>query len=494
MNGTTPAAAAPPRTAFFRRLSVTDTITEPVVELGTAGSVRNPYTGEVIASVATAGADAIDSILERARRGRRTAAALSRASRAAILDHAARLVEQRAEAFALLIVSEAGKTTIQARKEVARAVNTLSLSAAEARRNAGEVVPFDSYHGSEDRQGWFTREPLGIIAAITPFNDPLNLVAHKLGPAIAGGNAVVLKPSVLTPLSALRLVDTLVEAGLPEEVVTVVNGDADIAAAIVAAPDVRMVSFTGGFATGEAIARTAGLKKLAMDLGGNAPVIVMDDADLDEAVASCVSGAFWAAGQNCIGTQRILIAHQVYERFRDAFVARTKLLRVGDPLDERTDVGPMITQQAALATQAKVDAAIEQGATLLCGNDVDGSLYTPAVLENVPTTSTIWQEEAFAPVVVLHPVESFEDAIDQANAIDYSLHAGIFTTRLDRALAAARQLEAGGVMINDSSDYRFDAMPFGGFKYGSMGREGIRFAYEDMTQPKVVCINHPRAT
>jgi len=250
-----------------------------------------------------------------------------------------------------------------------------------------------------------------------------------------------------------------------------------------------MVSFTGGFATGEAISRTAGLKKLAMDLGGNAPVIVMNDADLDEAVASCVSGAFWAAGQNCIGTQRILVAHQVYERFRDAFVGRTKLLHVGDPLDERTDVGPMINREAALATQARVDAALERGARLLCGNNVNGSLYTPTVLEGVPATSSIWQEEAFAPVVALQPVESFADAIEQANAIDYSLPAGIFTARLDHALVAARLLEAGGVMISDSSDYRFDAMPFGGFKYGSMGREGVRFAFEEMTQPKVVCIN-----
>ena len=475
---------------------MTDTITAPDVEAEyevAAGRtvVRNPYSGEVIASVPTVGADAIGGILDRARRGRRTAAGMSRASRASVLDGASRLVQQRAEDFARLIVAEAGKTITQARKEVSRAVNTLSLSAAEARRNAGEVIPFDSYAGSEDRQGWFTREPLGIIAAITPFNDPLNLVAHKLGPAIAGGNAVILKPSALTPLSALRLVDTLVEAGLPEDVVTVVNGDADIAAAIVAAPDVRMVSFTGGFATGEAISRTAGLKKLAMDLGGHAPVIVLDDADLEEAVTSCVSGAFWAAGQNCIGTQRILIAHTVYERFRDAFVTHPQQLRVGDPLDEATAVGPMITRTAALATQAKVDAAVEQGATLLCGNDVAGSLYTPTVLENVPTTCSIWQEEAFAPVVVLQPIESFEDAIEQANAIDYSLHAGMFTARLDRALAAARLLEAGGVMINDSSDYRFDAMPFGGFKYGSMGREGVRFAFEEMTQPKVVCINQP---
>ena len=470
---------------------MSDTLAPARVEPATdTAPVRNPYTGEVIASVPVVDVTAIGSILAQARCGRRAAASLSRAARASILERASHLVEQRTESFARLIVSEAGKTITQARKEVARAVNTLSLSAAEARRNAGEVIPFDSYAGSEQRQGWFTREPLGIIAAITPFNDPLNLVAHKLGPAIAGGNAVILKPSALTPLSAMRLVDVLTEAGLPEDVVTIVNGDAQIAAAIVAAPDVRMVSFTGGFATGEAISRNAGLKKLAMDLGGNAPVIVMEDANLHEAVSSCVSGAFWAAGQNCIGTQRILIAREVYERFRDAFVDRTQLLHVGDPLDDRTDVGPMITREAAVATQAKVDDAVAHGAKLLCGNHIDGSVYTPAVLEAVPATSSIWQEEVFAPVVVLQPVESFEDAIEQANAIDYSLHAGIFTSSLDRALTAARLLEAGGVMINDSSDYRFDAMPFGGFKYGSMGREGVRFAFEEMTQPKVLCINH----
>ncbi|MFC6063069.1 aldehyde dehydrogenase family protein [Streptomyces ochraceiscleroticus] len=469
-----------------------DTVAAPhIQQLGAdMAPVHNPYTGEAIASVRTVDATATGTVLQRARCGRRIAAALSRATRTSVLERTARLVERRAESFAQLIVSEAGKTITQARKEVARAVNTLTLSAAEVRRNAGEVVPFDAYEGSEQRQGWFTREPLGIIAAITPFNDPLNLVAHKLGPAIAGGNAVILKPSAHTPLSALRLVDTLIEAGLPEEIVTVVNGGADLGAAIVSAPDVRMVSLTGGFATGEAISRTAGLKKLAMDLGGNAPVIVMDDADLDPAVESCVSGAFWAAGQNCIGTQRILIAREVYESFRDAFVARTKGLRVGDPLSEHTDVGPMITAAAGRATQRKVEAAVAEGAVLLCGNELNGSLYTPTVLEDVPPTCSIRQEEAFAPVVVLQPFQSFEDAIEQANAIDYSLHAGIFTSRLDRALSAARLLEAGGVMINDSSDYRFDAMPFGGFKYGSMGREGVRFAFEEMTQPKVVCVNH----
>ncbi|MDX3797767.1 aldehyde dehydrogenase family protein [Streptomyces sp. AK04-3B] len=455
--------------------------------------VRDPYSGEAIGSVCVTPAASVDDVMRRAREGRTKARGLSRAARAAVLDGAARLVEERAESFARLIVAEAGKTLVQARKETSRAVNTLRLSAAEARRNAGEVVPFDAYEGSEGRLGWFTREPLGVIVAVTPYNDPLNLVAHKLGPAIAGGNAVVLKPSLLTPLSALRLVDTLVEAGLPEEAVTVVNGGADLGAAVVSAPEVRMVSFTGGFCAGEAVARSAGLKKLAMDLGGNAPVVVLADADVESAVEACVSGAFWAAGQNCIGTQRILVEREVYPAFREAFVERTQRLRTGDPMDGRTDVGPMISESAAAAAEKTVTGAIEQGARLLCGHERQGSLYAPTVLEDVPGTSDLWCEEVFAPVVVLQAVDSFEEAVERANEIDFSLHAGVFTRSLDRAMAAARLLEAGGVMINDSSDYRFDAMPFGGFKYGSMGREGVRFAYEEMTQPKVVCLNREPA-
>ncbi|TIS89629.1 MAG: aldehyde dehydrogenase family protein, partial [Mesorhizobium sp.] len=346
-----------------------------------------------------------------------------------------------------------------------------------------------AYAGSEQRQGWFTREPLGIIAAITPYNDPLNLVVHKLGPAIAGGNAVLLKPSNLTPFSAINLVAALVEAGLPREVITVVHGDRELVTALVAARDVRMVSFTGGFATGEAIARKAGLKKLAMELGGNAPVVVMNDCDFDKAVEGCVSGAFWAAGQNCIGAQRVLVQSELYERFRDAFVGATKRLKAGDPFHEDTDVGPMISQKVAERTEAAVNDAINAGAKLLCGHQREGSLYHPTVLEGTPTSCRLWHEEVFAPVVMLAPFRTLDEAIEMANQPEYSLHAGIFTSNLSVALEAANRIEAGGVMINDSSDYRFDAMPFGGSKYGSMGREGVRFAYEEMTQPKVVCIN-----
>jgi acyl-CoA reductase-like NAD-dependent aldehyde dehydrogenase len=450
--------------------------------------VLNPFDGTEVGAVTDTPPEAVPAIIQTALQGARACRALSRHERARVLETCAAGVERDKRAFAELIVAEAGKTLRQADKEVLRCVNTLKLSADEARRNGGEIVPFDAYAGSEDRQGWFTREPLGVIVAITPYNDPLNLVAHKLGPALAGGNAVVLKPSELAPLSAIKLVGHLMAAGLPPGVVSVATGSAALGEALVSSRDVRMISFTGGFATGERIARSAGLKRLAMDLGGNAPVIVLADCRLDDAVESCVSGAFWAAGQNCIGTQRILVQGPIYDAFRERFIRRTMALQVGNPALPGTDVGPMITPQAAARARGVVEAAIGRGARLLCGHALDGAVYAPTVLEDVDFDCELWTREVFGPVVVLQRVETLSEALALANAPEYSLHAGIFTSDLHAALEAAKALEAAGVMINDSSDYRFDAMPFGGFKYGSLGREGVRFAYEEMTQPKVVCI------
>lgn len=450
--------------------------------------VRHKFDGTVLARLRQSSESEVQVDLDRAAAATPAAAAMPRHERGRILDGAAALLEQRADTVADLIVTEAGKTIRQARKEVSRAVNTLKLSAAETRRNVGEVVPFDSFAGSENRQGWFTREPLGLIAAITPYNDALNLVAHKLGPAIAGGNTVILKPSQLTPLTAMLLVDLLIEAGLPADFVTVVLGDRTVAQAIVSSRLVRMVSFTGGFATGRAIAASAGIKRLSMELGGNAPVIVFDDADLPTAVESSVSGSFWAAGQNCIGAQRILVHEAVFNDFLESFVAQTSALHSGDPRREGTDVGPMISVVAATEAKRKIDDAVRQGARLLTGGDLNGSVLTPAVLTGVPRSCEAWNEELFAPVVLIEPFTTEEEAIRLANDSDYALQAGIFTNDLQRALRAARAIDAGGVMINDSSDYRLDAMPFGGSKYGSMGREGVRFAYEEMTQPKVIAI------
>ncbi|MFJ4175238.1 aldehyde dehydrogenase family protein [Microbacterium sp. NPDC089696] len=451
--------------------------------------VLDKFTGEQIAAVSQFTVEQALDAIDDAEIATATAAALPRHERAAILEGAAALLHERSESVAELIVSEAGKTIRQARKEVSRAVNTLRLSAAEALRNAGEVIPFDSFPGGENRQGWFSREPLGLIVAITPYNDALNLVAHKIGPAIAGGNAVLLKPAQQTPLTAQLLVDLLVEAGLPDNVITIVRGNRYVAQALVQARNVRMVSFTGGFATGQAIAATAGIKKLAMELGGNAPVLVFADADLDLAVEASVSGAFWAAGQNCIGAQRILVERSVFPAFLKSFVAATEKLVTGNPRLDATDVGPMISAQSAEAASAKIHEAVADGAALLTGGELNGSLLTPAVLTGVPRTCRLWEEEVFAPIVIVEPFDDEQSAIISANDSEYALQAGVFTSDLNRALRVAGAIEAGGVMINDSSDYRLDAMPFGGSKYGSMGREGVRFAYEEMTQPKVVAIS-----
>lgn len=449
--------------------------------------VTDPYSGAVVGEVEETLPAQVDELIARAQVGFKLAAKLPRHERARILLAAAASLKEQSERFAQLIVSEAGKTLVQARKEVTRAVNTMALSGEEAKRNQGETVPFDAFEGSENRTGYFDRRPLGVIAAITPFNDPLNLVAHKLGPAIAGGNSVLLKPSELTPLCALALVDLLVDAGLPESCITVAVGDAVLGAAIVSDRAVRMVSFTGGMVAGEAITRIAGLKKLTMDLGGNAPVIVMNDCDLEQAIDGCVSGAFWAAGQNCIGTQRILLQKDIASEFTAEFVAKTSSLVSGDPREDTTDMGPMISEAAAIRAEELVREALASGAKLLCGGTRQGSVMLPTVMSGVPEDCCLWREEAFAPIVTLSVFDSIDEAIALANSCEYSLHAGLFTRDLNTALRLSDEIEAAGVMVNDSSDYRFDAMPFGGFKYGSMGREGVRFALEDMTQPKVTC-------
>ena len=431
-----------------------------------------------------------DSALALAEQGRVLSASLSLHQRFVILSRASARVLQCKNALAHLIIEESGKTLRQAEKEVDRCANTLLLSAEEAKRLGGELIPFSAHEGSNDRMGYAKREPLGIILAITPFNDPLNLVAHKLGPAIAGGNSVILKPSRQTANTAQALVDILRESGLAESVISVFSGDRSAASALLASDRIRMVSFTGGLLTGEAITRQAGLKKLAMDLGGNAPVIVCADADIEQAATACVDGAFWAAGQNCIGVQRILIDQSIYSRFCERLVALSQQLNMGDPFLRATDMGPMINEQEAVRIETWVNEASDSGAKILCGHKRSGAYYTPTVLSDVPHRCKVWQEEVFAPVVIVEATESFEAAIALANSLDYSLHAAIFTQDLNKALKAADQLEAGGVMINDSSDYRFDGMPFGGFKRGSMGREGVRFALEDMTQTKVVCFKH----
>ena len=452
--------------------------------------VLNPYDNSLVDTVPYGTAEDIDKAIDIAQKGYEINRNLPSHKRISILKKTADIMESRYEELAKTIASEGSKTINEARKEVGRAINTITISAEEARRIDGETIPFDSAEGSENRVGYYYRFPIGIIAAITPFNDPLNLVAHKLGPAIAGGNSVVLKPATVTPLSALKLAECLLDAGLPAEILSVVTGHGhEIGDALVSDERIRMVSFTGGVEAGEHVATKAGLKKIGMELGSNSPVIVLKDCEIDNAVESCVSGAFWAVGQNCIGVQRIYIQDSIYNDFRDKFVNHTKLYKVGHQLDENTNMGPMITEKEAIRVIEWVDDAKEKGANLLTGGTRKGSLVQPTVFENMPSTATLDCKEVFGPVVTLYSVNTLDEAIEKSNNVEYGLHGAIFTNNINNAFHAIKNMDVGSVIVNDSTDYRVDLMPFGGVKKSGLGREGIKFALQEMTEPKVVCFN-----
>lgn len=450
--------------------------------------VRDPWDNGLIDTVPSATHEDVETAMAAAFRARETARKLTTFERCRILLETAAVVRDNHEDFARTIAREGSKTITEARKEAARTVNTLTVSAEEAKRLTGETIPFDSFPGGEQRRGHYQRVPIGVVLAITPFNDPLNLVAHKLGPAIAGGNSVILKPATVTPLSALKLTEAFLEAGLPEDVLQCLTGHgAVLGDALVSDDRVRMVSFTGGLEAGRRITTRAGLKKIGMELGSNSPVVVWKDADIEWAASTCVSGAFWAAGQNCIGVQRIYIHREVYDRFRDLFVERTKAYRIGDKMNEATDMGPMITPSEAERVERWIADAVAKGAVIAAGGGRTGTLVEPTVLENVPPDATIHVEEVFGPTVNLYPFDDLDDAIAQANSADYGLHAAGFARDVEVCHKLIEGLDAGSVLINDSTDYRLDSMPFGGVKGSGLGREGIKFSLQEMTEPKVVC-------
>lgn len=450
--------------------------------------VRDPQDNSVIDTVPAASVEDMLQCIEEAKEGAKMAATMAVHERMEVIYKAADYIEANKEKYARTIAREGSKTIREATKEVARCIQTLRISAEEARRIHGETIPFDQMPGSENRVGYYQRVPIGIIGAITPFNDPLNLVAHKVGPAIASGNAIIVKPATVTPLSALLLAEAFAEAGLPPKVLSVITGyGSEIGDVLVTHPAIRMISFTGGLEAGEKIVRKAGLKKIGMELGSNSPVIVLEDADLEDAVESTVSGAFWAAGQNCLGVQRVYVQESVMDQFTTAFVERTNQYKMGDKQSELTDMGPLITEKEAIRVEKIVNEAIEKGAMLLTGGERSKAFYSPTVLTNIPGNCTIDKEEIFGPVVLLYPVLNIDAAIEKSNDVQYGLQAGIFTRNIDKAQKAITNLDVGGIMINDSSDYRIDAMPFGGMKNSGLGREGIKFAIHEMTEPKVVC-------
>src|SRR5690625_741935 len=453
-------------------------------------NVYDPQDNTRLTTIPQASKQDVLLAIEAAEEGAKIAAKMPVHERVSILNKTADYIEKEHDRFAKTIAYEGSKTIVEARSEVTRCVNTIRLSAEEASRINGETIPFDQMPGHEQRVGYFYRFPIGIIAAITPFNDPLNLVAHKIGPAIATGNAIIVKPATLTPLSALLLAEAFDKNGLPEKVLSVITGSGrEIGDELITHPAIRMISFTGGLETGTHISKRAGLKKISMELGSNSPTIVLEDADLDHTIASTVAGAFGAVGQNCLGVQRVFIQESIFDQFIERFVQETNKIKTGNKLDESTNMGPLINETEAIRIETWVDEAVNSGAKILTGGLREGAFYTPTVLVDVPYDAKIAQEEIFGPVVLMFPVAHLDEAITKANCVNYGLQAGIFTKNIEAAFAAIHRLDVGGIMVNDSSDYRIDAMPFGGVKGSGLGREGVKFSMLEMTETKVVNFN-----
>jgi acyl-CoA reductase-like NAD-dependent aldehyde dehydrogenase len=393
------------------------------------------------------------------------------------------------EEFALAIAKEAGKPIRDGRAEVDRSVQILTFAAEEAKQLSGELIHMDSAIGGENRIGMVRKRPIGVVAAITPFNFPLNLVLHKLAPAFAAGNTVVLKPSEKTPLTAIKFAKLFFEAGLPEGALNVVLGTgADLGEPLVTDPRVSKITFTGSSRVGLQIKKLAGLKKVTLELGSNSPNLVFEDTDLDVAVAGLVRGAFAFAGQVCISTQRIYVQSSIYQDFLDRYITLVKKLRVGNPLEEATDIGPLINEHEAIRTEEWVKEAQLQGAKIEIGGTRENSLFYPTVLSNVKPDMKVVCKEVFAPIVSIIPFETESEAIKLANDSDFGLQAGVFTNDINRAMRVAEALETGGVWINETSTYRQDNYPYGGVKQSGIGKEGVKYALKDMIETKFIGI------
>lgn len=451
--------------------------------------VRNKYTGEVIGTLPAARREDVDAAIAAAARAAPVMAELPAHRRSAILAHASALIQQRREEFARTIAAEAGKALKYARIEVDRAIGTFALAAEEAKRLHGETVPLDAVPAGEGYFGFWVRRPVGVVAAITPFNFPLNLVAHKVAPALAAGNTLVLKPATSTPLTAVKLCAVLEEAGLPAGAINLVVGaGSTVGEWLVTDPLVAKVTFTGSPAVGQRITAIAGIKKVTLELGNTSPVIVAPDADLDVVARRCAVGAYYNSGQVCLSVQRIYSERTVYEPFTERFVKASEAMVVGDPLDERVDVGPMIDVREAERIEGWIREALTSGAQVLTGGRREGAVYWPTVLTDVTPQMRVISQEVFAPVASVIASDDFEAALRQADATEYGLQAAVFTRDIDRVFRAIRRLNFGGVIINDTPTFRADHMPYGGTRRSGIGREGVRFAMEEMTNIQMVAI------
>ena len=457
------------------------------VETGAWVEVRSPYSGEVVARVARAGAEDARRAVDAAERA--LGEPLPAHKRAEILVRVAGRLGRRHEEVAQVICAEAGKPLGAARAEVSRAMSTYTMAAVEARKLAGEMVPMDASQAGAGKLAFTLRVPIGVVGAISPFNFPLNLVAHKLAPALAAGCPVVLKPASQTPLSALLLAELETEAGLPPGWLNVLVGPAgELGDVLVEDERVRLISFTGSGETGWGLRERAPRKRVNLELGNSTPVIVEADADLDGVAAALATHAFSFAGQSCISVQRVYVQRRAYDDLLARFVPRVEALKVGDPADPETDVGPLIDGDARDRVLAWIEEARAAGAEVLTGGALEGELLRPTVLANAGPELKVSCEEVFGPVCTVTPYDTLDEAIDLANGTRYGLQAGIFTASLQSALAAAQRLEFGGVTINEAPTFRADQMPYGGVKASGNTREGPAWAVRELTEERLVVL------
>lgn len=454
-------------------------------------NLYSPFSGEVIAEVAQANELETEEAIEAAKAATVAMAKMPAHARAAILEKVVAILEQRQEELVRILALEAAKPVKTARGEIARTIQTYKFAAMEAKRIHGETVPLDAAPGGENRIAFTLRKPIGVVGAITPFNFPFNLVAHKVGPAIAAGNTVVLKPAEQTPLSSLVLAEIFQEAGLPAGALNIVPGLGSVVGEkLVQDPRVAAITFTGSPAVGMAIKNKAGLKRVTLELGSNSALVIDETADITDGVISrCVVGAFSFSGQVCISIQRIMVHENRIDEFMAKFKTATEKLVVGDPLDEKTDLSALIREKEVLRMEEWVASAVSRGAQIVTGGKpLSDRLYAPTILTNVASDERISCREVFGPIVSISSFATLDQAIKEVNQSRYGLQAGIYTKDIYAAMQAAEEMEVGGVMINDFPTFRVDNMPYGGVKESGFGREGIKYAVEEMTELKLVSI------
>lgn len=458
-------------------------------QTATTATIRNPYNGSPVADVCLAGKSEADEAAARAVEACSAMRRLPAHVRAEALMKIAGRLAGRQDEIARTMTAESGKPITDARREVGRAVQTFTIAAEETKRIGGDVIPMDLAPGMDRHLSFTRRVPVGPVLGITPFNFPLNLVAHKLAPCLAAGNPMVLKPAPQTPLTSLLLAEIVLETGLPSGALSVVPCDNTVAEQMVTDERFKVLSFTGSAAVGWMLKAKSGKKRVLLELGGNAGVIVEPDADIEVAAARCAAGGYAYSGQTCISVQRVFVQESVYDRFVEQFVARVKALTPGDPADDATVIGPLIDEAAARRVEQWIQEAAAQGARVLTGGTRSGSVVEATVLANVTPAMKVSCREVFGPVVTVSRYTEFGDALASLNESDYGLQAGVFTRDVDRIFRAYRELEVGAVLANEIPTFRAEHMPYGGVKDSGLGREGVRYAIEDMTELKLLILN-----